>query len=151
MTDCHIVSALVSKITHIQGEIDTHYKAIKGLEAKADTLKQSLLIFDESFDLRSIKATRHRNALFKPREIKRLVIDILRQRQGVNLNELTALIARSKNLDIKVVKPKIQRVVNDLLKKGSIVILNKNNALKSNYNESILSLNLGLFNEVLAG
>ena len=151
MENAHIVSALVSKIARIQDEIESHYKAIKWLEAKASTLKQSLLIFDESFDLRSIKATRHRNALFKPREIKRLVIDILRQRQGVNLNELTALIARSKNLDIKVVKPKIQRVVNDLLKKGSIVILNKNNALKSNYNESILSLNLGLFNEVLAG
>ena len=151
MENAHIVSALVSKIAHIQGEIELHYKAIKGLVIKADTLKQSLLIFDESFDLRRIKAIRHRNALFKPRELKRLVIEILRQRQGVNLNELTALIARSKNLDIKVVKPKIQRVVNDLLKKGSIVILNKNNALKSDYDEPILSLNLGLFNEVLAG
>ena len=67
MENAHIVSALVSKIAHIQGEIESHYKAIKGLEAKADTLKQSLLIFDENFDLRSIKATRHRNALFKPR------------------------------------------------------------------------------------
>ena len=65
------------KMAHIQGEIDTHYKAIKGLETKANTLntnkhsrrranalKQSLLIFDENFDLRSIKAIRHRNALF---------------------------------------------------------------------------------------
>ena len=67
MADCHIILALVSKIAHIQGEIESHYKAIKGLEAKADTLKQSLLIFDESFDLRRIKAVRHRNALFKPR------------------------------------------------------------------------------------
>ena len=41
MADCHIVSALVSKIAHIQGEIDTHYKAIKGLEVKADTLRQN--------------------------------------------------------------------------------------------------------------
>ena len=61
------------------------------------------------------------------------------------------MIARSKNLDIKVVKPKVQRVVNDLLKKGSIVALNKNDALKSDYSEPILSLNLGMFNEVLAG
>ena len=151
MTDCHIVSALVSKITHIQGEIDTHYKAIKGLEAKADTLKQSLLIFDENFDLRRIKAIRRRNALFKPIKLKRLIIEILRQRQGVNLSEITTLIAKAKNLDIRLVKPKIQRVVNDLLKKGSIVALNKNDALKSDYSEPMLSLNLGLFNEVLAG
>ena len=78
MENTHIVSALVSKIAHIQGEIETHYKAIKGLETKADTLKQSLLIFDDGFDLRRIKATRHRNALFKPRELKRLVIEVLK-------------------------------------------------------------------------
>ena len=93
MENAHTISALVSKISHIQGEIDLHYKTIKGLEIKADTLKQSLLIFDENFDLRSIKAIRHRNALFKPRELKEFVIDILKQRQGVNLNEIVALIA----------------------------------------------------------
>ena len=102
--------------------------------------------------MRSIKAIRHRNALFKPRELKGFVIDILKQRQGVNLNEIMELIAHSKSLDIKIVKPKIQRAIRDLLKKGSIVVLNKNNALmKSDYSEPILSLNLGLFNEVLAG
>ena len=90
MADCHIVSALVSKIAHIQGEIESHYRVIKGLEVKADTLKQSLLIFDENFDLRSIKVIGHRNALFKPRELKRLVIEILKQKQGVNLNEIAA-------------------------------------------------------------
>ena len=145
MENTHTISALCAKIAHIQGEIELHYKAIKGLEVKADTLKQSLLIFDESFDLRSIKAIRHRNALFKPRELKRLVIEVLKQRQSVNLSELIALIAKTKSLDIKVVKPKVQRVVNNLLKKGNIVILN-NNAY-----EPVFSLNLGLFNEILAG
>ena len=82
---------------------------------------------------------------FKPRELKGLVIEALKQRQSVNLNELTALIAKAKRLDIKIVKPKIQRTIRDLLKKGSIVVLN-NNAY-----EPVLSLNLGLFNEVLAG
>ena len=109
-----------------------------------------MLIFDESFDLRSIKATRHRNALFKPRELKRLVVGILRQRQGVNLNELTALIAKAKSLDIKVVKPKVQRTIRALIKNGSVA-LSENAIFKSDYDEPILSLNLGLFNEVLAG
>ena len=95
--------------------------------------------------MRSIKAIRHRNALFKPRELKRLVIEILRQRQSVNLNEIVEFIAHQKRLETKIVKPKIQRVVNDLLKKGSVIALN------SNVNESVLSLNLGLFNEILAG
>ncbi len=145
MENTHTISALVGKIAHIQGEIDLHYKAIKGLEVKADTLKQSLLIFDENFDLRSIKAIKHRNALFKPRELKGLVIEALKQRQSVNLNELVGLIAKAKSFDVKVVKPKVQRTIRDLLKKGSIVVLN------SNAYEPILSLNLGLFNEVLVG
>ena len=40
MADCHIVSALVGKISHIQDEIDLYYKTIKGLEIKANTLKK---------------------------------------------------------------------------------------------------------------
>ena len=103
MENAHIVSALVSKIAHIQGEIESHYKAIKGLEVKANTLKQSLLIFDENFDLRSIKAIRHRNALFKPRELKRLVVEALKQRQSVNLNEIVKIIAHNKRLDNKAI------------------------------------------------
>ena len=43
MAETHIISALVAKIARIQGEIDLHYKAIKGLEVKANTLKQSCL------------------------------------------------------------------------------------------------------------
>ena len=93
MENTRIISELVSKIAHIQGEIETHYRVIKGLEVKANTLKQSLLIFDESFDLRSIKAIRHRNALFKSREFKKLVIQILKQKQSVNLNEIVELIS----------------------------------------------------------
>ena len=147
MENAHIVSALVAKIARIQGEIDTHYEAIKGLETKASTLKQGLRIFDENFDLRRIKATRHRNALFKPRELKRLVIEALKQRQGVNLNELTALIARSKNLDIKVVKPKVQRTIRALIKNGVVSFLNNNaifeNTTIKSSSEPILSLNLG--------
>ena len=106
-----------------------------------------MLIFDECFDLRRIKAVRHRNALFKPRELKRLVVKILKQKQGVNLNELTALIAKAKSLDIRLVKPKIQRTIRALIKSGIVSILNnnaifENTTLKSS-SEPILSLNLG--------
>ena len=116
MADCHIILALVSKIAHIQGEIESHYKVIKGLEAKADTLKQSLLIFDEGFDLRRIKAIRRKNALFKPRELKGFVIETLKQGQGVNLNEIVEFVASQKSLDTKIVKSKIQRTIRDLLR-----------------------------------
>ena len=51
----HIISALSTKLSQIQGEIELHHKAIKELEIKSKALKQSLLIFDESFDISMIK------------------------------------------------------------------------------------------------
>ena len=65
------------------------------------------------------------------------------------------MIAKAKSLDIKVVKPKVQRTIRALIKNGVVSVLNdnamfENTALKSS-SEPILSLNLGLFNEVLAG
>ena len=80
-------------------------------------MKQSLLIFDENLDLRSIMAIKYRNALFKARELKRLVIETLKQRQSLNLNEIVGIIAHSKSFDIKVIKLKIQRTIRDLLEK----------------------------------
>ena len=39
MENAHTISALCAKMAHIQGEIELHYKAVKGLETKANTLK----------------------------------------------------------------------------------------------------------------
>ena len=39
MENAHTISALCAKIAQIQGEIELHYKAIKGLETKANILK----------------------------------------------------------------------------------------------------------------
>ncbi len=79
--------------------------------------------------------------------MKRLVVEALKQRQSVNLNELTALIAKSKYLDTKVVKPKIQRTIRALIKNGSVT-LSGNAVFKSDYGESMVSLNL---NELKVG
>ena len=48
MADAHIISALVVKIAYIQGEMESHYKDIKGFETKTNTPKQSLFISDEN-------------------------------------------------------------------------------------------------------
>ena len=47
----HIIPALSTKLSQIQGEIELYHRAIKELEIKSKALKQSLLIFDESFDI----------------------------------------------------------------------------------------------------
>lgn len=92
MAYLHIISALSAKLSQIQGEIELHHRAIKELEIKSKALKQSLLIFDESFDISMIKAKCKRTRYFKPRELKMLIISVLKQKQSVNLDELVALI-----------------------------------------------------------
>ena len=57
--------------------------------------------------MRRIKAIRRKNALFKPRELKRPVIQALKQKQSMNLNEIVELISHQKRLDIIIVKAKI--------------------------------------------
>lgn len=88
----HIVSALSTKLSQIQGEIELYHRAIKELEIKSKALKQSLLIFDESVDTSKIKTKCKRTRYFKPRELKMLIISVLKQKQSVNLDELVALI-----------------------------------------------------------
>lgn len=87
----HIIPALNAKLSQIQGEIELHH-TIKELEIKSNALKQSLLIFDESFDISKIKAKCKRTRYFKPRELKTLIISVLKQKQSVILDELVTLI-----------------------------------------------------------
>lgn len=81
----HIVSALSTKLSQIQGEIEFHHRAIKELETKSKALKQSLLIFDEGFDISMIKVKCKRTRYFKPRELKMLIIGVLKQKQSVRI------------------------------------------------------------------
>lgn len=64
MAYLHIISALSAKLSQIQGEIELHHRAIKELEIKSKALKQSLLIFDESFDISMIKTKCKRTRYF---------------------------------------------------------------------------------------
>ena len=74
-------------------------------------------------------------------------IEILRQKQGVNLNKIVEIIVQKKHLDAKAVKLKVQRTIRVLVTSGVVSVLNnnaifENTTLKSS-SESMLSLNLG--------
>ncbi len=92
----HIVSALSTKLSQIQGEIEFHHKAIKELEIKSKALKQSLLIFDEGFDISVIKAKCKRTRYFKPRELKMLIINALKQNTELTLNQIIEFVIQAK-------------------------------------------------------
>ncbi len=119
----HIVSALSTKLSQIQGEIELHHKAIKELEIKSKALKQSLLIFDESFDTSMIKAKCKRTRYFKPRELKALIINALKQNTELTLNQIVDFVIQAKGFDKKIsdeIALRVRQTLAYLVKKGNV-------------------------------
>lgn len=119
----HIVSALSTKLSQIQGEIELHHRAIKELEIKSKALKQSLLIFDESFDISMIKAKCKRTRYFKPRELKALIINALKQNTKLTLNQIVDFVIQAKGFDKKIsdeIALRVKQTLAYLVKKGNV-------------------------------
>lgn len=118
----HIVSALSAKLSQIQGEIELHHRAIKELEIKSKALKQSLLIFDESFDISMIKAKCKRTRYFKPRELKALIINALKQNTELTLNQIVEFVIQA-GFDEKIsdeIALRVKQTLTHLVKKGNV-------------------------------
>ena len=80
MSESHVVSGLVAKRSELSGLIQHHQDAMRRLSVDLDHLNAAIKLFDPSFDLRTIKATAHReaNPWFKKGESARCVLDALR-------------------------------------------------------------------------
>ena len=118
----HIISALSTKLSQIQGEIELHHRAIKELEIKSKALKQSLLIFDESFDISMIKAKCKRTRYFKPRE-QALIINALKQNTKLTLNQIVDFVIQAKGFDKKIsdeIALRVKQTLAYLVKKGNV-------------------------------
>lgn len=119
----HIVSALSAKLFQIQGEIELHHRAIKELEIKSNALKQSLLIFDESFDTSMIKAKCKQTRYFKPRELKMLIINALKQNTELTLNQIVDFVIQAKGFDKKIsdeIALRVKQTLAYLVKKSNV-------------------------------
>lgn len=80
MSESHVVSGLIAKRSELAGLIQHHQEAMRRLGADLDHLNAAIKLFDPTFDLRTIKATAHRqaNPWFKKGEAVRVVLDVLR-------------------------------------------------------------------------
>lgn len=79
MAETHVISALTKKRAEVSGEIKHYEKLLKKSKLNLQSIDQTIHLFDESYDLRTIKAKRvHRERYFKTGEAKVLILDILR-------------------------------------------------------------------------
>lgn len=103
MAETHVISALVSKRSELLGEIKYHESLIKEHKENLATIDRTIHIFDNSYDLRTVKAKRVvRDRYFKNGEAVVLLLDALRELdRPTKTDELVEIIAIFKKLSLE--------------------------------------------------
>lgn len=99
MAESHVISALIKKRSELAGEIEHYEKIIKECRENLTSIDKTIHIFDENYDLRTIKSKRVvRNSYFASGEATKMVLDVLRTSdKPLRTDEISDIVA-SKNL-----------------------------------------------------
>ncbi len=100
MAETHVISALVSKRSELLGEIQHHEALIKEYKHNLIAIDKTIHIFDDNYDLRTIKSKRvHKNRYFETGEAKVLILDTLRElNEPIKTDDLSVIISDKKGL-----------------------------------------------------
>jgi len=100
MAETHVISALTKKRAEVSGEIKHYEKLLKQSKLNLQSIDQTIHIFDNTYDLRTIKAKRvHKERYFKTGEAKVLILDMLRMAtEPLNTNIIAEKLAFSKGV-----------------------------------------------------
>lgn len=103
MAETHVISALTKKRSEVSGEIKHYERLLKQSKLNLQSIDQTIHIFDETYDLRTIKAKRvHRERYFKTGEAKVLLLDMLRvSQEPLNTNTICKQIAFNRGFSKK--------------------------------------------------
>ena len=79
MAETHVISALTKKRSEVLGEIKHYEKLLKKSKLNLQSIDHTIHIFDETYDLRTIKDKRMSSErYFKNGEAKTMILDVLR-------------------------------------------------------------------------
>ena len=79
MAESHVISALVSRHSELQGNIKYHQYIISKLKSELETEDKTIAIFDHSYKTMFIRAKRANNTSYFPHgELNRRVIEYLK-------------------------------------------------------------------------
>ncbi|MEA3434690.1 MAG: hypothetical protein U9R13_08910 [Campylobacterota bacterium] len=103
MAETHVLSALTKKRAEVSGEIKHYEKLLKQSKLNLQSIDQTIHIFDDSYDLRTIKAKRvHKERYFRTGEAKILILDMLRTAtEPLSTNDIGKKLALNRGLDNK--------------------------------------------------
>jgi len=101
MAETHVISALTSKRAEVSGEIKHYEKLLKQSKLNLQSIDHTIHIFDESYDLRTIRVKRvSSERYFKNGEAKTMILDVLRTAtEPINTTSVSKCIASEKGID----------------------------------------------------
>ena len=101
MAETHVLSALTKKRAEVLGEIKYYEKLLKKSKLNLQSIDHTIHIFDESYDLRTIRAKRvSSERYFKNGEAKTMILDVLRRAiEPISTTEISKSISSKKELD----------------------------------------------------
>ncbi|PHS55996.1 MAG: hypothetical protein COB17_10570 [Sulfurimonas sp.] len=136
MAETHVISALVSKRSELLGEIQHYESLIKNYKQNLSTIDKTIHIFDDNYDLRTIKSKKaHRNRYFETGEAKVLILDTLRGLdEPIKTDNLSDIIASKKGL---ILEDYQQKTFNKSII-GVLGTLEKNNLIERTGKDGLL-------------
>lgn len=100
MAESHVISALIKKRSKLSGEIKHFEKFIKEYRENLHSIDKTIHIFDESYDLGTIRSKRVvKNSYFVSGEVTKMVLDVLIvTEKPLKTDEISDIISDKKSL-----------------------------------------------------
>lgn len=118
MAESHVISALVSKHSELQGNIKYYQDIISKLKSELETIDKAIAIFDHSYKTTFIQAKRVTNAPYFARgELTKKIIELLKTKQG-SIDEVADFVSDSDELSKYKHKQSVYALMNRLVRRG---------------------------------
>ena len=123
MAESHVISALVSKHSELQGNIKYYQDIVLKLKSELETIDKAIAIFDPSYKTTFIRAKRISNSSYFPHgELNRRIIECVKIKPS-SVNEIAEYVFKDEEVDDALIakyRQNISSLISKLIKRGTV-------------------------------
>lgn len=127
MAESHVISALVSKHSELQGQIEHHKTILNGLIDDLDSVSKTIRVFAPEYKLNLIKSKSVCDRYFARGELSSKILSCLKIKPS-SISEITDYVFIGSNktsAEIKAYKTNIYLAVRNMINRGIVVSFSK--------------------------